>query len=86
MKKGKIILCLAQLAIIVFFIVLAAGSTESEMTSIARSTAEGANCGRRGYVLIGYYDSYSACSRACHNNGYSSSCTAGSGTITCYCK
>ncbi|MCQ2314751.1 MAG: hypothetical protein MJZ56_06225 [Bacteroidales bacterium] len=85
MKKGKIILCLAQLAIIGFFIVLAAGSSESEMSSFAKGVSQGADCSSRGFTFIGYYESISDCSNACEKKGYTYYCT-GENTVSCYCK
>lgn len=79
-KRKKILLCLAQFAIIALFVVLAVGSTDEEMAAFS----QGANCGANGFTLVGYC-SNSECPRMCGAKGFSQYCT-GTNTTACYCK
>lgn len=83
-KSKKIMLCLAQFAILALFAILAAGSTDEELTSFSKGVNEGNQCISLGYTFIGYY-SGSECSTAYGNKGYEYSCT-GQNTIWCGCK
>lgn len=84
-KSKKILLCLAQFAIIALFIVLAAGSAgEKEIVSTARGFNQGNYCISEGYTFIGYYNN-SDCSKACSDKGYKYYCT-GENTVWCGCK
>ena len=83
-KSKKILLCVAQFAIIALFVVLAAGSSDEQMTSFSKGVNEGNNCIASGYTFIGYYND-SDCSKACGNKGYKYYCT-GAHTVWCGCK
>lgn len=83
-KSKKIMLCLAQFAIIALFVVLAAGSTDEEMTSFSKGLDQGNRCISAGYTFIGYFNN-SDCSTACANKGYKYYCT-GENTVWCGCK
>ena len=60
-------------------------SSSSTVKSLARSFAQGANCGANGFTYIGAYDTNTKCAEACGAKGYSLYCT-GEDTYACYCK
>ncbi|MBQ3554631.1 MAG: hypothetical protein IJA09_00240 [Bacteroidales bacterium] len=89
MEKKKIIyIVLAQLSILLVFVLFAAGSSSSSKTSASevgkyiRAGAQGGYCGSQGYTFAGYTDN---CYSLCESKGYSSYCT-GDATTACYCK
>ena len=79
-KSKKIMLCLAQFAIIALFVVLAVGSTDEQIAA----AGQGAECGSRGFTFVGYY-SNSDCPKACGAKGFTEYCL-GRNTTACFCK
>lgn len=91
MEKKKIIyVVLAQLSILLVFVLFAVGSSSSSKTTASdvgkyiKAGAQGYYCGDKGYTFVGYVDN-SECSSLCASKGYSSYCT-GDATTACYCK
>lgn len=89
MEKKKIIyVVLAQLSILLVFVLFAAGSSSSSKTSASdigtyiRAGAQGGYCGSQGYTYVG---TTSDCPSLCQSKGYSSYCT-GDATTACFCK
>ena len=83
-KSKKIMLCLAQCAIIALFIILAAGSTDEQMVSTSKGINQGNYCLSQGYTFVGYFNN-ADCKTACSNKGYNYYCT-GENTVWCGCK
>lgn len=83
-KSKKIMLCIAQVAIIALFIGLAAGSSDQDMASFSSGFNQGMACQNAGYVYIGNY-SNSDCWPACKRAGYKDYCT-GTNTYWCGCQ
>lgn len=89
-KRRKISLLIGQGLILLFFVVLAAGSASSHdvaggMASLGSGYTEAKNMKAKGYVQIGVVSDASTCLELCRNKGYDDWWYS-SNYLWCYCK
>lgn len=85
MRRKRFLIIGLQVVALTGFILMALGSASSTpaVQKQAINRLDRGSCGNPEYVFMGERNSQSACTQACNNAGFSSSCLTGS---NCFCK